>query len=130
MKNPTLVASFDSEDPAVIVARKLRDAGFNARVKIDGRIQSAVDDLLVPLRTFRVLVPAVQAARAMSWCREFDAAEALLSHALRCPECGSLRVSPRNGESPVSDGFRCEACHSTWTPSRLHELADHGHAAA
>jgi hypothetical protein len=126
MKNPTSVALFECEDPAAIVARKLRDAGFNARVKIRNQAEPGLDDQDPFLSTYRVIVPAIQAARAMSWCREFDAAEGLLAHALCCPECGSLRVmsvaNPRAG-----DGFFCEACHATWKGLPVDALMNHDH---
>ena len=109
MKNPTNIASFEEADPAGILARKLRDAGFNARVHVDlksramGRETNHVWDIR------QVMVPAIQAVRALSWCREFDAAEACLSNALRCPDCGSLRITTSANEELV-----CGACKHQW----------------
>jgi uncharacterized protein with PIN domain len=121
MKNPTAIASFEMEDSAEPVARKLRDAGFDARVRGESRSRLTSRDVGKESAIYRVVVPAIQTVRAMSWCREFDAAESLLSHALRCPVCGSTRVAVCAQESSNAEEsgkaerqFRCDVCSSAW----------------
>lgn len=121
MKNPTAIASFESEDAAGRVARKLRDAGFDARVRGDSHNGITPSEFGNSIGVYRVIVPAIHTARALSWCREFDAAESLLSQALRCPSCGSTRANSREADQPMSshDGkgrrvFRCDACNFVW----------------
>jgi hypothetical protein len=136
MKNPTAIASFEAEEFAEKVAHKLRDAGFDARVRAGSPLAAHVDDAGELAGIYHVVVPAVQTARASSWCREFDAAESLLSSALRCPNCGSTRVTLRlrpsalteAGENSLGRIFRCEACHSAWAASPIAAIADR-HAA-
>lgn len=131
MKNPTAIASFESEDAAGRVARKLRDAGFDARVRGDSHngLTSQGSGNGNGSGIYRVIVPAIHTARALSWCREFDAAESLLSQALRCPSCGSTRVNSRGADQSTSnqDGrggrvFRCDACNSLWGGATVPEF--------
>jgi hypothetical protein len=140
MKNPTAIASFESADSTERVARKLRDAGFDARVRGGAHFGSGTHYVTRAAGVFRVVVPAIQMVRALSWCREFDAAESLLSDALRCPECGSTRTSmriepkmplPESNDRGKSLGraLRCEVCHAAWRSSPLATLADSSAAA-
>src|SRR4030095_13554560 len=129
MKTPTAIASFEVEDFAERVARKLRDAGFDSRVRAGSPSRLTSREVGEEFAIYRVVVPAIQTARAMSWCREFDAAESLLSHALRCPVCGSTRVAERiqeqsNAEEPGKAGrlFRCDVCFSAWLGSLASEF--------
>jgi formate dehydrogenase maturation protein FdhE len=121
MKNPIAIASFEMEESAARVARKLRDAGFDTRVRPESPSKLTSRDTGEEVSIYRVVVPAFQTARAMSWCREFDAAESLLSHALRCPVCGSTRVAvgvqvQSNADEPGKVGrlLRCDVCSSAW----------------
>jgi uncharacterized protein with PIN domain len=136
MKNPTAIASFESEECAARVARKLRYAGFDARVRSEPPSEPASEEVGQVLGLYRVIVPAIQTARALSWCREFDAAEALLSQALRCPQCGSTRVTGHlRKENELNEGgkavrvFLCHACYSSWMAAPVVPLADHPAAA-
>jgi len=126
MKEPTAIASFDSADPAQIVAGRLRDTCFQAAV-----VDTSGDELWVrlglqPRGQFKVMVPLVQAERALSWLREFDASEQLLAAAVRCPECGSTRVEfpgeaqHQLGElftvpsDPLHHDYLCRRCKLVW----------------
>jgi hypothetical protein len=140
MKNPTAIASFEIADSAEQVARKLRDAGFDARVRGSAHFGSGTHCVTKTAGISRVVVPAVQTVRALSWCREFDAAESLLSDAWRCPECGSTRVATRiepqlppsgSNEGGKASGPRlhCEVCHASWRISSVPAFA-HSSAAA
>ena len=83
MKNPTSIAAFEKVEPAGLVASRLREAGFDAKVRSEAH--APMENSARPREEMhRVLVPAEQSVRALSWCREFDAAEGLLSDALRC----------------------------------------------
>jgi len=133
MKNPTAIASFESEAFAAPVARKLCDAGFDARVR--GSLPSTAKSGLWP-GVHHVIVPAMQTARALSWCREFDAAESLLAQAIRCPGCGSTRVTTRlrdqpGTNDPIKTGrvFRCDACYSAWVNAPILAFVDRPAAA-
>jgi hypothetical protein len=130
MKNPTNVASFERMEPAGSLAKKLRDAGFNARVRGEvplpqrhGAVATNVGGV------FHVAVPSSEAVRAMSWCREFDAADALLSQAFRCPHCGSLRIAPAgssvDGDGLSNDELHCMACAFSWSNSETRAPDDH-----
>jgi uncharacterized protein with PIN domain len=136
MKNPTAIASFESEDSAGLVARKLRYAGFDARVRGESHTEDAIHEVGHLHAVYRVIVPSMQTARALSWCREFDAAESLLSQALRCPNCGSTRVTDSLRKEPdVNESgkavrvFRCHACYSSWMSTPVVAFTDHPAAA-
>jgi hypothetical protein len=138
MKNPTSIALFESADPALRVARKLRAAGFDARVRGDARPGSGIPETVSTIESYRVVVPGIQTVRALSWCREFDAAEHMLSHAVHCLGCGSTRVLARlaspSESSPKETGkadlvFRCDACYFTWVSSVASAFADRPAAA-
>src|SRR6187549_1323960 len=92
MKDPTPIALFNRAEPAHIVAARLRDTCFQALAVDTSRDEYWNVAGRTPHGQFKVMVPLLQAERAMSWLREFDAAERLLSAALRCPQCGSTRV--------------------------------------
>jgi hypothetical protein len=119
MKNPTSIATFQSASAARMVVRRLRDAGFEVAARSAGTSDAPLDTGTSGVFIHRVVVPFVEAARALSWCREFDAAEGLLSHAIRCPKCGSLRVELATGDpveaSASAVKFVCAACRAPWS---------------
>ena len=127
MKTPTLIASFESATPAGLVARKLRYAGFDARVRGEIHLEPGIAGVYGQNGVYRVLVPATQAVRALSWCREFDAADALLAEAIRCPQCGSTRAKLGPGTAPTAavarHNFHCDSCQFEWTASAIEKPA-------
>jgi len=126
MKIPTPIASFDRAEPAEIVASRLRDTCFEAAVQDTSGEEFWTLYGLQPKGHFKVIVPLVQSERALSWLREFDAAEQLLATALRCPGCGSTRVEfpqlshgePSGIFPPVMDSsdhdYHCGRCKQAW----------------
>jgi hypothetical protein len=80
----------------------------------------------------RLEVPASQAERTEDLLRDWDTASDALRHALRCPECRSLRVdypqfTPKSFLTNLALGFvaelrlvereyYCEECHCMWPP--------------
>jgi hypothetical protein len=126
MKDPTPIASFDRPEPAEIVAARLRDTCFQALV-LDTSGESYWSTAGLKVRgQYKVMVPLVQAERAVSWLREFDAAEKLLAAALRCPQCGSTRVEyPQRAlrqsrqlfevTAPLDENdSQCSRCNGVW----------------
>jgi hypothetical protein len=124
MKEPTSIASFDRAEPAQVVAARLRETCFQAAV-----VDTSGEEFwslcgLRPRGHFKVMVPLQQAERAMSWLREFDAADQLLATAVRCPQCGSTRVeypqlSQRQPLFPAGSDvgehdYHCERCNRVW----------------
>jgi len=143
MKEPTPIASFDRAEPAQIVAGRLRETCFLAAVVDTSGEEFWRARGLRPRGHFKVVVPRAQAERAMSWLREFDAAEQLLSSAVRCPDCGSTRVeypqaAQRQASTLFLDGsiapehdYHCERCNRVWAgePETIQVVAS-GHLAA
>jgi hypothetical protein len=123
------IVSFNELAPAEKLATRLRDAGFQAEVRDESGEQKWKLFNLHPRAHIRVLVPKQVADAATAQLKEWSPADESLAVAVRCPECGSLRVeypqfSRRTimGALPaalaaagvIERDYYCEACHFTW----------------
>ncbi len=129
MAQVTNVASFNETASAESLANRLREAGYQAEVRNESGEQKWKLYSLDPKAHIRVVVPEEQTPQAEAVLLEWDAADGVLSAAVRCPECGSARVeypqfSRRTimGAFPaafaaagvIERDFYCEKCHYTW----------------
>lgn len=127
--NSMPVALFGNRRTAEPVQKRLEQAGL--RTQITQR--PALTRLwFIPKRDteVRVEVEADQFERAEQFLLDWDAAEGALAQAIRCPECGSLRVDyPQYARHSlltnlamglgselhlVERDYYCEDCHFTW----------------
>jgi hypothetical protein len=123
------IVSFNETEPAEKLASRLRDAGYHAEVRDESGEQKWQLFNMRPRAHVQVILPEEEADRAMNDLKTWDGTDGALSHAVRCPECGSTRVeypqfSRRTilGALPsafaaagvIERDFYCEACHYTW----------------
>ena len=123
------IVSFNDLPPAESLSTRLRDAGFHAEVRDDSGEQKWQLFNLHPRAHIHVTVPETEADAAIAAARRWDASDSLLSLAVRCPECGSMRVeypqfsrrtlmgalpSALAAAGVIERDFYCEACHFTW----------------
>ena len=123
------IAAFDHLEPAEKLAARLREAGFHAEVQNESAAQKWQLYNLHPRAHIRVVVREEDAVAATERAIAWDKADHALTGAVRCPECGSLRVeypqfSRRTlmGALPaalaaagvIERDFYSEACQFTW----------------
>ena len=131
-----LVALFNDRAKAEPIQQRLLQAGVVAEIHDELRLEKL---WFVPKQGagVRVEVSANQFERAKRLLLDWDAAEGLLSEAIRCPECASLRIGfPQFARNSlltnvavglmtevrlVEKHFYCEDCHFTW-PKEGHQL--------
>jgi hypothetical protein len=93
----------------------------------------------------RIEVPEEQFASAEQLLLDWDEAEGALRDAIRCPECGSLRVEyPQYAKNSlltnlglgllasigfVEKDYYCEDCHFTWPKQGVRKRRDRSHLA-
>ena len=120
---------FPRRATAEAISRRLGEAGIAARVQPE-TVLARFWFVGPKAASVQVEVPEEDFERALRWLREWDAKEGVLRAALRCPECGSLRVEyPQVTEKSVLTNlllglaaelrlierdFYCEDCHFTW----------------
>lgn len=123
------VALFNDRAEAEPVQQRLLQAGVLAEIHDELRLEKL---WFVPKRDAgaRVEVSVRQFERAEQLLLDWDAAEGLMHEAIRCPECGSLRVDyPQFARNSlltnlavglmtevglVERDYYCEDCHFTW----------------
>jgi len=130
METLITVATFNDRDPADELASRLRDAGLQAGIYDESHEQKWKLFNIHPRAHMRVRVPSREVDRANAQLSEWrTAADPVLAHAVRCPECGSSNIefpqfSRRTlmGALPaalaatgvIAQEFYCESCHFTW----------------
>ena len=123
------VALFGDRAKAEPVRQRLAQAGFNAQIN-EHPPMATLWSVPRPTGGVRVEVQCDQFERAEQALLDWDAAEGALSQAIRCPECGSLRVEyPQYARHSlltnlamgflatlhlVERNYYCEDCHYTW----------------
>ncbi len=137
------VALFSSPEKAQPIRHKLQEAGIPAE------IHETVVPLLWFVRRqcagFRLEVPADQFERAEQMLLDWDAADGALREAIRCPECGSLRVAyPQYSGKFIGPNlllgilaevgfvereYYCSDCHFTWPKAGSKPRRDRSHQA-
>ena len=122
------IAAFNERDGAEELARRLREAGYEAEV-FDESIEQKWHLMQIrPHAHMRVRVAEAQSESALQRLQAWSE-DPVLQRAVRCPECGSTRVeypqfSRRTimGALPaiaaaagvIERDYYCEACHFTW----------------
>lgn len=123
------VAFFSNREKAEPIRQRLGRAGIPASLEGPSVLQKF---WFVSSRRAgqRLMVPAECFERAEQLLLDWDAAERALGHAIRCPECGSLRVDyPQFAHNSlltnlamgvvaklglIQTEYYCEDCHFTW----------------
>ena len=129
---------------AQVLQRRLVEAGFDATLNDKPQLRAfwfvsrQNDDV-------RVEVPCEQFARAENRLVDWSAAEGPLDGAIRCPECGSLRVQyPQYAQNSLLTNlamgllaelralekqYYCEDCHFSWPRDGYRARRDRPHSA-
>jgi len=123
------IVSFNDLEPAEVLSGKLRDAGFHAEIRDESAEQKWKLFNLHPRAHIQVIVPEQESDAATAAAIEMDRSTGLLAQAVRCPECGSMRVeypqfsrrtimgalpSALAAAGVIERDFYCESCHFTW----------------
>ncbi len=128
------IASFDEQQPAEALARRLSEEGFEGISSNDAADQLLRFCNLHPRAHCHVQVPGPRLEAALQRLKELDQSEpALLASAIRCPECGSFQVEfPQFSRKTVVGAigpalaaaaglvdreFYCTACQFSWPPT-------------
>ncbi|HZR21869.1 MAG TPA: hypothetical protein VFE51_31595 [Verrucomicrobiae bacterium] len=138
------VALFSNPAKAQPVRDRLAQAGFAATIN-EGPPLSKLWFVSDRAAGIRVEVPADQYNRAEQFLLDWDGAEGALGSAIRCPECGSLRVDyPQYARHSlltnlamgllaqlrvIEKDFYCEDCHFTWPKQGLKPRRTNPHSA-
>jgi hypothetical protein len=123
------VALFNRRATAEPTCRRLRERGIPAEIHDELRFEK-LWFVAKGSAGVRLEVPAAEFERAENILLEWAASEGLLPGAIRCPECGSLRVDfPQVTRKSlmtnlalglaasvgmVEKEFYCQDCHFTW----------------
>ncbi|HTH46590.1 MAG TPA: hypothetical protein VMB21_03680 [Candidatus Limnocylindria bacterium] len=89
--NAITVATFNTELAALPLLQRLTGAGIQARISNQKAVQR-LWFMAKPYAAFHLEVSRDDLERVNELLARWQAEEAALSEALRCPECGSLRV--------------------------------------
>jgi predicted RNA-binding Zn-ribbon protein involved in translation (DUF1610 family) len=123
------VASFNELAPAEAVAERLKGNGIEALVHDESNQQQWQLWNLAPRAHLQVKVGGPHEERAVALIKEWIAEGGAAASAVRCPECGSLRIEYPQfsrktilGALPaafaaagvIERNYYCESCHFTW----------------
>ncbi len=130
MESFVTVAAFNEREPADLLAARMRQSGFSADVHDESQEQKLKFFNLTPRAHLQVRVPSGEEDRALATLAEWSS-DPVLSAAVRCPECGSLRVEfPQFSRKTIvgalpavlaaagviEKNYFCLACNHTWPP--------------
>jgi hypothetical protein len=142
--NRVPVVLFNDRAEAQPIRQRLIESGLNAEFN---------DSPTLPKLWFvsrgsagvRIEVPEEQFASAEQLLLDWDESEEALRGAIRCPECGSLRVDyPQYAKNSlltnlalgllasvgfVEKDYYCEDCHFTWPKQGIRKRRDRSHLA-
>lgn len=125
----SVVATFNEREDADAVAKRLIQAGFDADVADETKVQKFFY-FSKPLANEKVEVPLEVAEQARKVLKDIDPQEHLLRHEICCPQCDSPDVEypqfTRKNIMPVlveiacffhilEKQFYCKNCHYTWS---------------
>jgi hypothetical protein len=138
------VALYGDRVKAEALQRRLVDAGFNALLND----KPPLTNLWFVSReksNVRVEVPEDQFGRAENFLLAMDSTDAVLKGAVRCPECGSLRVQyPQFAQHSlltnvamgmlaqlhaIEKDYYCEDCHFEWPKDGYRTRRNRPHSA-
>ena len=142
--NSMPVALFGDRAKAEAVRQRLSQAGFNAQLNEHPPL-ARFWFVPRPQAGVRVVVQADQFERAEQCLLDWHQAEGALAQAIRCPECGSLRVDfPQYARHSlltnlalgilsqlrlVDRDYYCEDCHYTWPKQGTRPRRNRSHMA-
>jgi hypothetical protein len=119
------VATFETEADAEPVKDRLERAGVHAEVQHESKLQTFW--MSHEHASVKVRVPNDDLDEATTLLKKWDSQDAVLSHAIKCPECGSSRVQyPQYTRKFILPGlvgfalagfknkFYCQSCHNIW----------------
>jgi hypothetical protein len=124
-----VVATFNEREDAEAVAKRLIQAGFQAEVADETKVQKFFF-MSKPLANEKVEVPIEDYDRARNFLKQIDPEEHLLRHQICCPQCDSPDIEypqfTRKFITPVlveiacflhilEKQFYCKNCHNTWS---------------
>jgi len=123
------IALYNDRERAEALQRRLVDAGFNALLNEKPRLTNFWF-VSREKSNVRVEVPEEQFGRAGNFLLALDSTDRALEGAIRCPECGSLRVQyPQFAQHSlltnlamgvlaqlhaIEKDYYCEDCHFEW----------------
>lgn len=122
------LATFNARAPAHDLQQRLRAAGFQAVIEDESKLERFWF-MSEPLAAIHVRVNKADYLAAQRWLDQLNTADATLTQAVRCPECGSRRVEfpqiTRKFFMPIAEAvlmalhllprkFYCPDCYCTW----------------
>jgi hypothetical protein len=128
LERTEVVATFNEREDAEAVAKRLVDAGFQAQVGDESKVQKYLY-FSRPLANEKVEVPVEDYSRARHFLKEIEPKEHLLCHEIACPQCDSPDVEypqySRKFVLPaffeilsklhiIDKEFYCKRCHYAW----------------
>jgi hypothetical protein len=142
--NKIPAAHYRDRAKALTLQRRLVDAGFNATLNDHPQLRT-LWFVSREKADVRIEVPSEQFARAEKRLLDWDASEGALDGAIRCPECGSLRIQyPQFARHSlltnvamgiltelraIEKNYFCEDCHCTWHGEGYRARPDRPHSA-
>ncbi len=122
------IATFNEQTKAKHLREKLEKAGVHADIIGEGAIQR-VAFMSKPQANVKVKVEEAAFEKVQKLMREWEATDAEIGSALRCPQCGSAEIEfpqmTRKFLTPAIASilfalkvfpkeFYCQSCHFTW----------------
>jgi hypothetical protein len=129
--NSTLIAAFEEKQPAEDLTGYLLKQNIPAST-VDLTVSGPGNALPADFAKYQVRVAGEDAAAAVEVTSHTDQGLRLVSPAIRCPDCGSLRIRypemPRNFLAPfffrvlvklnlMEGSYACLTCKREWAPS-------------
>jgi DNA-directed RNA polymerase subunit RPC12/RpoP len=133
--NSTLIAAFEEKQPAEDLTGYLVKQNIPAAI-VDLTVSGPGHALPAEFAKYQVRVSGEDAAAAVQATSHTDEGLRLISPAIRCPDCGSLRVRypemPRNFVAPfffrllvklklMEGSYACLTCKREWSPAKARE---------
>ena len=130
--NSTLIAAFENKQAAEALTGYLQENNVHAAL-VDLTVSMPGNALPADFAKYQVRVPEPDAPAAVQATSHSDAGVNLMKPAIRCPECGSVRVRypemPRNFLLPfvfrllvksgiVQGAYACLTCKFEWSPGK------------
>jgi hypothetical protein len=142
--NRVPVVLFSDRDHAERVQQRLTQAGFDAKINENPHL-AKLWFVSTDSAGTRVVVPPEHSQEAEQLLLELDRAEGTLRYAIRCAECGSLRVDyPQYARHSlltnlaigllaelrlIEKDYYCEDCHYAWPKEGTRARRDRPHLA-
>ena len=130
--NSTLIAAFEKQQDAEALAGYLQQKNIHTTL-VDLTVSMPGNALPADFAKYQVRAPEPDAPAAVQATSHTDDGIQLMKPAIRCPECGSVRVQypefPRNFVVPflfrllvksgaVRGSYACLTCKHEWSPGK------------